>query len=151
MSLGGVIAGGVALKVLYDALSDTDADHDEVLQDVYENVESEVAPRTSVFVDHLDVAADGNPRAAKPGNEHIPDLAVSGFADRNLVVEVETGDTLDSTAISQLEDFATPGYTRVMVVPDVAVDDGTAFLKEWSSDAAGKVVVCGPSDITDLL
>lgn len=70
---------------------------------------------------------------------------MSRYRGQNLVIEVETGDTLDGSAKSQLADFKTPSYKRVLVVPDAAVSDGAAFLEEFQGDE--QVVVCGPSDL----
>jgi hypothetical protein len=152
MSLGGAIAGGIALKVLYDALSDSDADHNDVLENTYEAVARETTETTSIYVDHIDdrVDADGNTRQATPGTNHHPDLVVSGFADRNLVVEVETADTLDASAKSQLQDFATQGYTRVLVVPDGTVDDGAKFLEDLGANT-DRVVVTEPQGVGNLV
>jgi len=152
MSLGAAIAGTLALGALHELLSDSDADHHDVLEDTYETVARETAETTSIYVDHIDdrVDADGNTRTATPGSNHRPDLVVSGFADRNLVVEVETADTLDGDAESQLEDFKTQGYTRALVVPDGTVDGGTQFLDGLDADTEN-VVVTEPSSVADLL
>lgn len=152
MSLGGAIAGGIALKVLHDALSDSDADHDDVLERTFEAVERETTELTDIYVDHINdrVDADGNTREATPGSDHIPDLVVSGFADRNLVVEVETDGSLDGDAGSQLADFSTSSYTRVLVVPEGVVEDGSQFLEGIDADTEN-VVVSEPSSVNDLL
>ncbi|WP_338756525.1 hypothetical protein V9T20_12940 (plasmid) [Halobacterium salinarum] len=145
-----VVAGGLlALKALDELLSETDADHNDVLRDAYEHVEQATTEKASIYVDHLNVDADGNPRDATPGDDHVPDLVVSQYHGQSLVIEVETGDTLDGSAKSQLEDFKTPSYKRVLVVPDAAVSDGTAFLEEFQGDE--QVVVCGPSDLAAYL
>jgi hypothetical protein len=152
MSLGAYLAGGIALKVLHDALSDSDADHDDVLEDTYEAVARETTERTSLYVDHIGdrVDADGNTYNATPGDDHIPDLVVSGFADQNLVIEVETAETLDNDAEAQLEDFRTPSYKRVLVVPEGTTDDGMQFLDDLGTDT-DPIVVAEPSEVVDLL
>lgn len=152
MSLGAYIAGGIAVGALHKLLSDSDADHNDVLEDTFEAVERETAETTDVYVDHIDdrVDADGNTREATPGTNHRPDLVVSGFADRNLVVEVETHDSLDGDAEDQLEDFKTQGYTRVLVVPDGVVDGGAKFLEGIDADTEN-VVVAEPDSVTNLL
>jgi len=152
MSLGAYIAGGIALKALHEALSNSDADHDDVLERTFEAVERQTAETTDIYVDHINdrVDADGNTREATPGSDHIPDLVVSGFADRNLVVEVETDGSLNGDAGSQLVDFSTSSYTRVLVVPEGVVEDGAQFLDGIDADTEN-VVVSDSSSITNLL
>jgi len=151
MGAGLAIAGTVAAVAVLDRLSSTEKDHDDVLEDTYQAVESAAASRSSIYVDHINVDADGNPRSALPGEDHILDLVLTGFADNNLVVEVETADTLDQTALDQLADFSTKGYRRVLVVPDGAVDDGAQLLEDTATGDRERVVVCGPTDVADLL
>jgi hypothetical protein len=153
MSLRAIAGGLLALTALAKALAGTDANHDDVLRDAYDVVDRETDETTNIYVDHIDVDADGNPREATPGTNHVPDLVVSRFADHGpagLVAEVETDGTLDGDALDQLEDYATPGYQRVLVVPDDVTDNGVQFLEE--SDAAdSRIAVAGPSDLSNLL
>jgi hypothetical protein len=71
--------------------------------------------------------------------------------EHNIVVEVEAGNSLDGGALDQLEDFSKPGYTRALVVPDSVVDDGVQFIEEYTDAATANIVVCGPSDMPELL
>ncbi|WP_135306302.1 hypothetical protein [Haloarcula amylovorans] len=148
---GLAIAGTVAAAYVLNRLSKSDRDHDDVLEETYHAVEAAVSTNASIYVDHIDVDAEGNTRSATPGNDHVPDLVVKSFADNNIVVEVETGDSLDGDALDQLEDFAKPGYTRVLVVPDSAVDDGVHLIEEFTDGSTENIVVCGPSDVAKLL
>jgi hypothetical protein len=152
MSLGTAIVSGIALKAIHDALSDTEASHNDVLEEAYESVAGEVSQSTNVFVDHINdrrgVNADGTPHSEVPNTERVPDLVVSGFSDRNLVVEVETASTIDQTAVEQLDDFSTPGYTRVLVVPEQAVDDGHQLV---SDNLDGDVYVSGADSVSNFL
>jgi len=152
MSLGAYIAGGIALKALHEALSGNDADHDDILEQTFEAVERETTERTNIYVDHINdrVDADGNTREATPGTDHVPDLVISGFVDRNLVVEVETDGSLDGDAESQLADFSTSGYTRVLVVPEGVINDGAQFLEGIDADTEN-VVVAEPSEVANLV
>jgi len=150
MSAGLAIGASLATAYVLKKLSSTDRDHDDVLLDAYKEVRNEAATSSSIYTDHINVDSDGNTRSAKPGGDHHPDLVLTGFQDRNLVVEVETGDSLNGHLEDQLTDFRTNGYTRVLVVPDGVVDDGAAVLDEFDSEH-DNVVVCGPSKLPDLL
>jgi hypothetical protein len=151
MSTGLAIAGTIAAGYLLDRLSNSDEDHDDVLEDTYQAVSGAATSSSSIYVDHIDVDADGNPRSATPGTDHVPDLVLTGFEDNNIVVEVETGDSLDGEALNQLADFSVPGYTRALVVPDSVVNDGVQFVEEYTDSKTDNIVVCGPSDTPELL
>jgi len=151
MSTGLAIVGTIAAGYVLDRLSNSNKDHDEVLRDTYQAVSSAATAESSIYVDHIDVDTAGNPRSAAPGTAHIPDLVLTGFEDNNIVVEVETGDSLNGDALDQLEDFSKPGYTRALVVPDSVVDDGIQFIEEYTDTATANIVVCGPSDTPELL
>lgn len=153
MSLGALIAGGIGLKLLHDALSESDADHDDVLEEAYHELNDAKSPGTELYPAHIQdrsgVDGAGHPKGELPNVTGVPDLLAKGFSDNNLVIEVETGDTLNSDAVAQLEDFATPGYTRVLVVPDDVLDDGARFVEE--SLNGERVFVSGPSDLPEFL
>jgi len=151
MSTGLAIVGTIAAGYVLDQLSQSNKDHDDVLKDTYQAVSQAAAADSSLYVDHIDVDAAGNPRSATPGTDHVPDLVLTGFADNSIVVEVETGDSLNGDALDQLEDFSKPGYTRALVVPDSVVDDGIQFIEEYTDAATANIVVCGPSDTPKLL
>lgn len=153
MSYRAIAGGLLALGALVKALSGTDANHDDVLEDAYDVVARETDETATIYVDHIDVEADGNTREATPGNDHVPDLVVSRFADHGpsgLVIEVETDGTLDGDALDQLKDYTTPSYRRVLVVPDDVTEDGVQFLEESEVDD-GRIAVAGPSDLSELL
>lgn len=147
----GLIGGSIAAAYILKKLTESEQDHDDVLRETYEVLNSAARADYNLYVDHIDVDCDGNPREATPGDNHVPDLVLTSFVDNSLVVEVETNGSLDSEAFSQLEDFSKSGYTRVLVVPDDVVDDGAQFVEEYHDGDAEDIVVCGPSDITDLL
>lgn len=152
MSLGAAIAGGIGAKVLYDLLSESEADHDDVLEEAYNELDAAKASETDLYPAHIHnrsgVNGAGHPRGELPNTSHVPDLLVKGFVDNNLAIEVETGSSLDQDAIDQLEDFATSGYTRILVVPDEALDDGARFVEESLEET---VYVARPSDLPDFL
>jgi hypothetical protein len=152
MSLGSAIVGGIALKMLHDALADTEADHDDVLEEAYHTVEGAAEPGTDVYVDHINdrtgVDADGTTHNEVPNTTRVPDLVAKGFLDTNLIVEVETATTLDADAVEQLDDFTTKGYTRALIVPEGAVEDGIHFVDE---ELEGEVYVTEPSSLPELL
>jgi hypothetical protein len=152
MSLGTAIGAGIALKVLHDALSDTEASHDDVLEDAYHHAVEHTSPRANIYVDHIrdrdEVEATQNPKGVLPNTSHVPDLVVQDFETVNLIVEVETADTLDQDAVDQLDDFTTSGHRRILVVPDAALDDGAEFIDDSFDD---DVYVAGPTDLEEFL
>lgn len=152
MSATVIIAGGATLVGLHRLLkSREEADHDDVTEQAYHELREAADPSTKISVAHIqdrdDVNADGHVRSATPGEEHEPDIVVDSFADNKLVIEVETGASLDSEALSQLRDFSTAGYTRLLVVPEGIVDDGETFLEETGSTGRRPVEVCSPSGV----
>ncbi|MBO4248392.1 hypothetical protein IL252_11260 [Halomicrobium sp. IBSBa] len=151
MSTGLAIVGTIAAGYVLDRLSKTNKDHDDVVEETFQAVSGAAHPNSSIYTDHIDVDADGNPRSATPGTDHVPDLVLEGFEDNNIVVEVETGDSLDGDALEQLADFSEPGYTRTLVVPDSVVDDGVQLIDEFTESSSANIVVCGPSDTPELL
>lgn len=155
MSATAYIAGGLALGALHRLLRGSDDDHDDVLEATYHELREETDSSTNIAVAHIQsrsgVDANGHVRSATPGEDHEPDLVVESFVDNKLVVEVETGDTLDGEAMSQLEDFSTSGYTRVLVVPEGDVDAGETFLSGTGEAGRQPVAVCSPGGVTEFL
>jgi len=111
--IGGALVGAAVLL-------DSDEDHHDVVQQTVNNLEPELPEHASLYADHL---GDGypNPRGAFTGidnapEDHIPDVVVTSGIKNNLIIEVETGDSIEessSAAKSQIDDFSIPGYRRV--------------------------------------
>ena len=143
--IGGIVAVGATAAAV---LLDRSPEHNDVLANAYQTVARETDEAATVYVDHLDVDAP-NPRDAEPGDDKVPDLVVSQFEGRQLVVEVETEDSLNEDALVQLEDFATTGYTRALVVPEETTSKAAAFIRE--SRLQGEVSVTCSENISRFL
>ena len=142
------------------ALISTDEDHDDVVQNTVNNLEFELPADATLYADHLD-GDRPNPRGAftdlnDAPDEHVPDVVVTSGWKNNLIIEVETGDSIEangSEAQSQLEDFSIPGYRRVLVVPDADFD--TAHVDEFEDhldeEIDGELYFATPSGVVDLL
>lgn len=153
MSVGMVAAGGIALYGLHRLIRGSEKDHMNVLEDAYRSLDDATEKGTLYLAhqDEVDIDTDNHPKGELPDTDHVPDIIYTRFEGASLVVEVETGDTLDSDALAQLEDFSTPGYKRVLVVPDSAVEDGIQFLKETADGNRQEALVCGPSELPEAL
>jgi hypothetical protein len=147
------LAAAVGIGYLLKRLAETDADHDDVVEEAYQVVDRESGESASIYVDHIQdrhgVDATDTTHNAKPRDKHRPDLVVSRFAGQSLTIEVETDGTLDDDAREQLVDFAQEGYKRVLVVPDGALDDGVSFLEDFAD--GDDIAVCEPQDLTQFL
>ena len=142
------------------ALISTDEDHDDVVQNTVNNLEFELPADATLYADHLD-GDRPNPRGAftdlnDAPDEHVPDVVVTSGRKNNVIIEVETGDSIEangSEAQSQLEDFSIPGYRRVLVVPDADFD--TAHVDEFEDhldeEIDGKLYFATPSGVVELL
>jgi hypothetical protein len=147
------LAAVVGIGYLLNRLANTNANHDDVVEDVYNLVERKTGESANIYAAHIQdragVDLHDTTHNATPGTDHIPDIVVSRFAGQNLTIEVETGDSLDGEAREQLVDFAQPGYKRVLVVPDGVLDDGTAFLEDFAD--GDDIAACEPSKIGQFL
>lgn len=152
------VAGAALLGAA--ALISTDEDHDDVVQNTVNNLESELLENANLYADHLDCDYP-NPRSAFDGvnnapDEHIPDVVVTSGQKNNLIIEVETGDSIESNsseAKSQIDEFSIPSYRRVLVVPDadfdaVPVDE---FEEHIGEEIDGECYFATPSGVVDLL
>ena len=141
-------------------LLDSDEDHHDVVQQTVDNLEPEMTEHGSLYADHLD-GDYPNPRGAftdteNGPEEHIPDVVVKSGVKNNLIIEVETGDSIEdnsSAAKSQIEDFSVPSYRRVLVIPDadfnaVHVDE---FEEHLDEEIDGEFYVATPEGVVDLL
>lgn len=150
MSLQGIIAVGLAYKLLTAG----SMDHDETVQATYDALEPAVSAHASVYADHID---DGeNPRNEIGGLSHVPDLIVKSGVDTNLIIEVETADSLKANpaaAESQLRDFSTPGYRRVLVVPpsQEEAESVKSFIADEFDALPGKLYLATPEGVVEYL
>jgi hypothetical protein len=144
----------VAGAVIYKALSAGEMDHDETVQATYETLSREVSSHATVYADHI---TDGeNPRGEIDGLTHVPDLIVKSGVDTNLIVEVETAASLESNpgeAESQLRDFSTSGYRRVLVIPpsESEAESVESFIENEFDAMPGKLYMATPDGVTEYL
>jgi hypothetical protein len=131
----------------------TPASHDELVEKTHDSLVDSTGEEVSVFTDfhhyHPESAA-GNTRTLDLGFTHHPDHVVhSGTGSPNLVIEVETNvDALNSEARSQLRDFRSSGYQRVLAVPKSAVDAAEKFVSPLEG---APVEVKTPTTVPELL
>ena len=151
--IGGALVGAAILL-------DSDEDHHDVVQQTVNNLEPELPEHASLYADHLGNDYP-NPRGAFTGidnapEDHIPDVVVTSGIKNNLIIEVETGDSIkesSSAAKSQIDDFSIPGYRRALVVPGadfdaVHVDE---FEEHLDEEIDGEFYVATPEGVVDLL
>lgn len=102
----------------------TTTEHDRALKKAYKVADKYTDSSATIFVDH--VTDQPTPHGAVDGLTQVPDMVIRGNPDvPNVIVEVETADSLDrayADARSQLEDFRTRGYRRLLVVPSDALE-----------------------------
>lgn len=134
-------------------LGSSDLDHDETVQATYDALVDAVPADATVYADHI---TDGpNPRSAVPGLSHVPDVVVKAGSVNNLIVEVETADSLEqarATARQQVAAFSKRGYRRILVVPPGKedVDAVREFLEEFA-DLDGQLYLSDPDSVTQFL
>jgi hypothetical protein len=145
------VVAGAALG--YAILSDSSPmDHDETVEATYDELTDHVPADASVYADHID--APQSPHGEMDGLSRVPDIVVQSGDAHSLVVEVETADSLAndaSEARSQLRDFATRGYRRLLVVPPSEEDTDAVetFLKD--ADFDGEIYLAVPSTASEFL
>jgi len=81
----------------------------------------------------------------------VPDIVCKSMATNNLIIEVETEDTLDDEAISQLDEFRLRGYRRVLVVPNGDSETVSEFEQRLNEEIPGKITVATPGTAANLL
>lgn len=140
----------VGVKVVDELFSD--ADHDTVVRDTFAELEREVPANANLYVDHI-YDDKPNPRTGlqKFDLEHVPDIVVRSGAANNLIIEVETEDTLDGEALDQLDEFRLQGYRRVLVVPDGNSEAVSEFEADLDDEVPGVINVATPDTVTELL
>lgn len=144
-AVGGAIA---VAKIL-----SSDADHDDVVSDTVGALEAEAPSDASIYADGVDGVP--SPHGEVDGIvEHVPDVVVKSGVANNLIVEVETADSLeerDGDARSQLREFSTRGYRRVLVVPDGDGEQMAAFMEDVNERIDGTIHTATPEDVAELL
>lgn len=145
-----VIAAGIA----YGVLKSGTLDHDETVQSTYDTLQGEVSSDTTIYADHID---DGeNPRGEVDGLSKVPDIVVKSGSENNLIVEVETADSLAdrrSEARKQLRDFSKRSYRRVLVMPPSQEDHDAVkqFVQTEFEELDGELYAATPEGINEYL
>jgi hypothetical protein len=147
---GGALAGLKAIELIRDV------DHDHVIKQTVQNINSEAPGDTNIYADHI--SNYQNPRTALQDRDlkHIPDVVVHSGSATNLIIEVETEDSIKnapSDAESQLGEFCLSGYRSVLVVPADDADTVTDFQTRIneSSQITGEIFVETPNSVAQLL
>ncbi|ELZ49043.1 hypothetical protein C463_00345 [Halorubrum californiense DSM 19288] len=151
---------GAATLLGAAVLLDTDKDHDEVVKETANNLESKLPQNATLYVDHIDREYQ-NPRSAfddldNAPEQHIRDVVVKSGQKNSHIIEVESGNSIeqnDSEAKSQIEDFSIPEYLRVLVVPDADFDavHVAEFEEQLDTELDGEYYVATPQGVIDLL
>lgn len=149
---GVVVVGGAALYSIFK--ESEPRDHDDVVADVYERLDGTAPSNAKVFADHVDHAP--NPHGEVGGvDKHVPDVVVKSGLANSLIIEVETADSLERDAAearSQLREFSTPGYRRVVVVEAATSDeDSVREFVDSLDDLDGEVYFAKPETVSELL
>lgn len=142
----GLIGGAVKA---YDYV--TTSTHDRVLKKSFKAAKRSTSDAATLYVDHIKDDVE-SPAGVVADINGVPDLIVHEPHGRSLIVEVETSESLQDQpghAVEQLEDFATRGFKRVLVVPDNGEDVANAFVEDHDLD--GAVVVATPGEIPTLV
>ena len=145
-----VIAGGIA----YGLLKSRTLSHDETVQSTYDALQDQVSSDATIYADHIDDAE--NPRGEVSGLDKVPDIVVKSRLDNNLIVEVETADSLSdrrSEAREQLRDFSKSSYRRVLVMPPSQEDHDAVkeFVQTEFEELDGELYAATPEGVTDYL
>lgn len=123
----------------------TTPEHNRLLGRTYDRIDEVASGKHKLFVDHITrSSAEGQPPVI---GGHIPDILLKDFTSSNLIIEVETADSLEKHAQNQLRAFKKPGYKRVLVVPEVAVNDARVLAE----NVRGTVYVRTPETVEDLV
>lgn len=144
------ILGGAVL------LNRSEKDHDDVVEDTFDELAAAVPRDANVYADHLSHRGDVlNSQGEVNGLTHIPDIVVKAGSVNSLLVEVETADSLKNEphkAREQLTDFSKSGYRRVLVISEKVDDDVVQnFVDETRNQIGGEIYVATPSTVTNLL
>lgn len=90
------VAGGV-LFAASELLGESEQDHNEVVEETYEELRAEVPRDATVYADHLSHRDIPNPEGEVDGLTHVPDLVVKSGVASNLIIPL-TQTTSSSTA-----------------------------------------------------
>jgi len=150
MALPALVGAAAVATVGWKVLSGPKG-HDGLVKKTHKQLQQSAGESTNIYVDYHHYTSDtaaGNTRGLDLGINSIPDhVVLSPPGSPNLIVEVETSESLNGDAKEQLEEFRLQGYKRVLVVPSSATDDAEAF----AGDLKGEITVTTPSDVEELV
>lgn len=150
LGAGAVVVGAYGIMKLLEG----NVDHDTVVRDTSANIEMYLPRDATLYADHI--ARHPNPRVVANDLDlgHVPDVVVRAGSVSNLMIEVETDGSINTSAAEakrQLEAFATRGYKNVLVVPDVQTQVVREFEEKLNSELRGTIYVETPTNVVDLL
>lgn len=132
LALATVVAGSKVWESL------TTTRHDKAVKEAYNNLTYVAAQDTTVYADHI--SAGPSPRGTVEGVEGVPDIVVKSGSQNNLLVEIETAQSIENNpvhAANQLKDFSKKGYRRVLAVH--SSDANTELVRDWISSIDKKL------------
>lgn len=163
-AVGGALgaAGGPAGAVVGAAvggwLFGQESDHDDTLRRTFSAVKEATSDGAHLYVSHIDPdgADSTSPQGVIDDVNGEPDLITIDSTTSNLIVEVETMKAIAENgnhALSQLQDYRTSGFKRVLVVPDDQVGAAVEWVKthEDRSTLEGSITVSSPKRIGNAL
>jgi hypothetical protein len=159
--LGGAVGGppGAALGGLAGALLwGHERKHNKTLRETYYQIYEATDGEATYHVDHIEPkgAEEGGTQNVIQDVSGAPDLICIAQEYPNLIVEVEPVEAIENNSshvTHQLNDFQTQGFKRVLVVPELEVDD----FKEWcetheqNGDLEQEMSISTPEAIGGLL
>jgi hypothetical protein len=149
MSWPAVVAGLALGAILSDS---SPMDHHDTVEATYDELTDKTPSDASVYADHMGAAP--SPHGEIDGLSHVPDVVVKSGVAQNLFIEVETANSLAdnaSEARSQLRDFSTRGYRRLLVVPPSEEDTEAAKKFLGGADFDGQVYLAVPTGASEFL
>lgn len=149
------VAAASAAVVGYKLLDHVStSSHDRTVKRTYKTLSRAAPADATVYADHI--TPGPNPESTVEGITGIPDVVVTSVEGNNLIIEVETAESLQERSAQvheQLAGFGKRGYTRVLVVPDSnhALAAGTSFLERRDDDLADSIQLATPRTVTEVL
>lgn len=134
---------------------DDEATYDDLMHETLSTIQSSDQEQTNVYaVEPYDSedGVDGTPSEKYDDLEGEPDLVVSSFAGRSLMVIVRSeADLADTDAVvNALEEVSRPGFSVLLIVPDTpeAREHGDTIKESFDE---GSLFVETPADVVDVL
>lgn len=160
-SLGAAAGGPVGAVVgatIGGWLFGRESDHNDTLRKTFSAVKEATSDDAHLYVSHInpDGAALTSPQGVIDDINGEPDLISIDSTSANLIVEVETMEAIDengSHALDQLQEYPTPGFKRVLVVPEEEVDAAVEWVEAHEDRGAleGSITVASPKRVGNVV